>query len=427
MVVGLLAAGGRSGAVDIDATPDTYSAAVTRLRAGDTLRLAGGDYREGLRLHGLAGRADAPIRIVPADERARPVFHAAPGRNTISISNAAHVEIVGLDLRGHGVAVDAVKAEGTSRFADHITLQGLRISGYSTHQQIVGISTKCPAVGWVIRGNVISDVGTGIYLGNSDGSAPFRGGLIEGNIVGRTTGYNLQIKHQNALGGDRPDPGAMVTVIRSNVFDKSGGGSTGSMARPNVLVGAQPESGPGAGDAFVIVGNLFFGNPTEALFQGEGNLSVFNNLFVNRQGSAIVIRPHHGQPRDVELVANTVIARDVGILFGGGHAGHSQRIEGNAVFAQLPIRASIDGANNVVDDLARAGDYVREPEGGPGAIDLSPLARLFEKSKGIAWSAPRYLGGDADLLGRRRDRHVAGALVGPMREVRGEREAAPDR
>ena len=134
-----------------------------------------------------------------------------------------------------------MKAEGHARFAHHITLEDLSIRGYGAGQQIVGISTKCPAWDWVIRNNVIVSAGTGIYLGDSDGSAPFVAGLIEGNLIRDTRGYNLQIKHQGA----RPDvpgmpSGPSVTVIRRNVFSKAQNAAAGELARPNVLVGHFP-------------------------------------------------------------------------------------------------------------------------------------------------------------------------------------------
>ena len=73
-------------------------------------------------------------------------------------------------------------------------------------------------------------------------------------------------------------------VIRRNVFSKSSNSSTGSLARPNLLVGHSPLSGTGVDDRYEIYGNFFFQNPTEALFQGEGNVALYDNLFVNASG-----------------------------------------------------------------------------------------------------------------------------------------------
>jgi len=137
---------------------------------------------------------------------------------------------------------------------------------------------------WIIRGNVISGAGTGIYLGDSDGHKPFIGGLIEYNIITNSIGYNLQIKHQKeqlAVQEEWP-PERKNTIIRHNVFSKAQGGSEDTMARPNVLIGHLPPSGAGANNIYLIYSNLFFDNPNEALFQGEGNIAIYNNIFLNQ-------------------------------------------------------------------------------------------------------------------------------------------------
>jgi hypothetical protein len=116
-----------------------------------------------------------------------------------------HISLRHLQLDGGNVPVDAIKAEGHSRFADFITLENLHIHDHAASQQNVGISTKCPTFGWVVRGNRIERVGTGMYFGDSDGSDPFVAGLIEENRVSDTLGYNLQIKHQKTRPAEFPD------------------------------------------------------------------------------------------------------------------------------------------------------------------------------------------------------------------------------
>src|SRR5438132_1024017 len=99
------------------------------------------------------------------------------------------------------MVVGVAAAEGSSRPVHHITLEKLRIINYDNDQGAIAISTKCPAWGWIIRDNDIIGAGTGLYLGDSDGTAPFIDGLIENNLIVDTIGYNIEIKHQI----ERPD------------------------------------------------------------------------------------------------------------------------------------------------------------------------------------------------------------------------------
>src|SRR5690606_9684365 len=106
----------------------------------------------------------------------------------------------GLKLDGRNLPVDAVKAEHGRALVHHIVLEDLLIVGHGESQNIIGISTKAPAAFWTIRNNLIIGAGNGMYLGDSDGTAPFVAGRIEGNVILDTIGYNLQIKQQ----GPRP-------------------------------------------------------------------------------------------------------------------------------------------------------------------------------------------------------------------------------
>lgn len=269
-----------AGAAIHAATPGDYVAVVASAGPGDTVRLAPGLYSRGLRLHGLMGSPGAPFVIEGPAAGEPAVFIAAPGRNTVSLLDSVHVVVRNLVLDGRGLPVDGVKCEGHARFAHHITLEGLTIRGHGRNQQTVGISSKCPAWNWVIRDNVIEGAGTGIYLGNSDGSDPFVAGLIEGNRIVDSVGYALQIKHQ----APRPQVAGMPTAvsethIRRNVFSKANGGSQGDMARPNVLLGHFPLDGAGVDDQYRVYGNFFHDNPHESLLQAEGNVSIHDNIF----------------------------------------------------------------------------------------------------------------------------------------------------
>ncbi|MDO9221716.1 MAG: right-handed parallel beta-helix repeat-containing protein, partial [Thiobacillus sp.] len=297
-------------AVDYHAGPDDYRAQLRQLQPGDRLLLAPGDYQQGLPLHHLSGRAGQPIVIAASNPAAPPRFIAQPRANTVSLVDARHVSVRDLELDGQNQPVDAVKAEGHSRFADFITLERLYIHDHAASQQNVGISTKCRAFGWVVKDNRIERVGTGLYFGDSDGSDAFVGGFIEGNRISHTLGYSLQIKHQK----HRPEEYAdrHDTVIRYNVFSKQGA-AVGSQARPNVLLGHLPLTGAGSADRYLVYGNLFLHNPGEALLQAEGRVAVYDNLFINGSGDAIHVQPHNDVPRDMAIFSNTVLASGGGI------------------------------------------------------------------------------------------------------------------
>jgi hypothetical protein len=368
----VLAAAEPARAVLLQAGPNDYRDAVRRLRPGDTLQLQPGIYRNGLSIHRLLGTAAAPIAIRGAVRAGRSVFVPASGRNTVSIVDSAYVTVAELDLFGEHAAVDAVKAEGTSRFAHHITIEGLRIVGYNFNQQIVGISTKCPAWDWTIRRNDIRGAGTGMYLGNSDGSAPFVRGVIEANVVVGTRGYSLQVKHQQrwpdqvAVDGIRGD-----TIIRYNTFAKSVGASTGDDARPNVLLGHQPRDGRGSDDRFVVYGNLFVDNPDEALLQAEGNLTLYNNVFVNRRGDALTLREHHDAPRAVDVFRNTIIAQGTGVLLRNPDRRFAQTISSNAIFAARVVPEAI-AHDNFVRPASEVAHYLRSVGNRASPTDLAP-------------------------------------------------------
>jgi hypothetical protein len=396
-----------AGATDYTAGPQHYLLFLRGLQPGDTLLLAPGEYAGGLPVHRLTGTAAAPIRIRAANPAARPRFIARIGRNTVSVIDSMHVEIADLDLDGRGIHVDAVKAEGSARFAHHITLSNLRITGHGANQQNVAISTKCPAAGWVVRGNEIIGAGTGMYFGNSDGSAPFVGGTIEHNLVVDSIGYNLQIKHQNPRPTDAGLPeGRSVTVIRHNVFSKARGASAGELARPNVLVGHAPLSGAGSADRVVLYANLFHANPTEALFQGEGHLALYGNVFVNRDGSAIHVQPHHAAPGEIEIFGNTVLASGHGIRVLGGSNEHRRRIRNNVVFADLAIVGG-EAAGNLTGRPGEAAAQLRQADGALEILDL----RLRRPMAGTAMEPLGLPDADRDYCGTRRPDDMPGAFA----------------
>jgi len=350
--------------------PDSYRAAIAQAKPGSVIELEPGEYNGGLLIDRLSGTADQPIVIEAADPSQPPRFLANPGRNTVSIVNASYVVLRNLVLDGRNVPVDAVKAEGHSKFAHHITIEGLRIIGHGSDQSIVGISTKCPAWGWIIRRNVIVRAGTGMYLGDSDGSAPFFAGLIEYNLVVDPRGYGIQIKHQVARSEDHGEPiGPQTTIIRHNVLSKLDNASEGEMARPNLLVGHFPRSGPGMNDRYAIYGNFLYANHTEALFQGEGNVALYVNLFANPFGDAVHIQPHNDVPKAIWLFNNTIVAAGSGIVLRGEARSYLRSLRANIVFSE---GHALSGAypGNLIGEYRDVDKYLVAPRDLPGRMNL---------------------------------------------------------
>lgn len=381
-------------------SPNSYRTRLKALEPGAHLRLVPGEYKEGLPIHHLHGTAAAPITISGPDSGPRAIFVGRPGHNTVSIVNSSYVTIRDLDLDGRQLAVDGVKCEGHADWAHHITLDGLRVRGHGNDQQTVGVSTKCPAWGWAIRNNVIAGAGTGLYLGDSDGRAPFIAGLIEYNLIVDTLGYNLQIKHQ------QPRPilpgmpeGRSATIIRHNVFSKANGGSKAS-SRPNVLVGHWPLSGPGSDDMYLVYDNFFYQNPHESLFQGEGNIALYNNLFVNHFGDGARIQPHHGTTRTISVFYNTVMTKGSGvtILRGWRDPVSRQLVSGNIIFARSPLRGA-STESNLTGGFDEARKYLARPFAPLGEMNLAPVGVKVRKHAGSSARFAIYPDAGADFDG----------------------------
>ncbi|TVS20640.1 MAG: hypothetical protein EA424_02965 [Planctomycetaceae bacterium] len=394
------------------ADPDNYRQILNRLQPGDTLQLAAGIYRDGLSLHSLQGTPDRPITITGPENGGTALFLGREGRITISLIDVSHITLRHLSLDGEGKRGHGIVAEGRGRFTHDVTLENLEITRFDADQAFNAISTKAPAWNWVIRDNVISHVGTGLYLGDSDGSAPFVAGFIEGNRIEHTTGYNMQIKHQ----APRPDLAGLPTtpretVIRNNVFDKSLGGSDGPMARPNLLLGHWPLEGPGKDDRYLVYGNLFFQNLTERLFQAEGNVIAYNNLFVNLFGEAVSFQAHNDQPRRIWFVNNTALGLGPALRLSGADERFEQIIDGNAIFAERPEESALPG-ENLITSLPRAEEVLTNPFAAvPDALDLSPVGGSLDRAAAGIRLPPDLPATDQDYRGKPRGQAMYGAVA----------------
>jgi len=354
----------------ISANPSNYKTLVNALNPGDTLNLAAGTYPL-LSISGINGTPSAWITI-------QGPVSGPPAVITVSSANPRCCNLVQLDsvsylaIRNLRVdsalneAIDGINARGTTH---DILVENCALVGQGASQGTVGISTKGTAWNWTIRGNTIIGAGTGMYLGNSTGDSPFINGLIEGNLIQDTVGYNTEIKWQApyALPAGL-DPNPHRTIIRNNVWIKSKAqGSFGIDAamidgpRPNLLVGGFPNSGPGSSDLYEIYGNFFFQNADgESLFQGSGKLALHDNIFVGGTFAAIALHDHDLPLRLAYVYNNTIYGNVAGISVTNGGSLADSLVTGNLVFAPTGINAPT-AKDNIVATMANAGNYVNLP------------------------------------------------------------------
>jgi len=361
------------------ANPDNYLEYINQLSPGDTVFLVAGDYYDRLNLDDITGTEEAPIVIMGPPNSNAAVFYGNACCNTISLERCAWLEIRYLTLDGQNIPnIDAVKAEGTTgNWTHHITIEFLTVLNHGGAPLTVGINTKCTSWDWTIRYNTFVNPGLGMYLGNSDGTAPFVNGIIEYNLVINPIRYGIQVKHQNV--GTRNIEGMTLngkTIIRYNTISKAENADFEN-SRPNLLVGNFPATGDGSNDHYEIYGNFLWQNPSEGLFQCTGNVAFYNNILVNNQpdGWGIFCFNHNGfQPRNILMFNNTILCTTEGIDIDNPDPDFYQLVAGNAIFAPTPLDISpVAATHNITDELENANNYVVNPNSGLPGLDLTPL------------------------------------------------------
>lgn len=360
-------------ATTYNGTPLTYVALLKNMVAGDTLNLAAGTYPT-LVVSGISGTSSAWITITGPTSGSPAVIQGALCCNTVEILNSSFVAIKNLRIDSRGIAgVFGVSAKGgTTNLVHDILLEGNVFVGQNGSQQTDGISTKTPTWGWIIRKNTIIGAGTGLYLGNSDGTDPFVAGLIENNLIQNTIGYNAQVKYQITRPTVPGMPtGQSITIIRNNVFIKNDQASPDGN-RPNLLVGGFPSTGAGSTDWYEVYGNFFDHNPRESLFQASGRVTIHDNVFVDGQYTALALQNQDLPLKIAYVYNNTIYTSQAGIRFGTA-ASVDDAVTGNLVFAATPITGTIaHSSNNMQDTVANAVLYVAAPSFTLGSMDFFP-------------------------------------------------------
>ncbi|HEU4724803.1 MAG TPA: hypothetical protein VFU59_05820 [Candidatus Eisenbacteria bacterium] len=360
-----------------------YRSLVSSMVAGDTLVLPSGVYPDRLSLDGKNGTASAWIVIMgPASGPPATITTTSTCCNTVQLGGTSYVALKNITIDSAGLsAIDGLNAKGNP--THHILIENCTFIGQDAGQGTVGISTKSPAWNWTIRGNRIIEAGTGLYLGNSDGTQPFIAGIIEGNLVQNTIGYNMEIKNQLAYGSLAwaaalpPEPHR--TIIRHNVFIKEKNDWDPSKlagVRPNLLVDPFPDTGVGSQDMYEIYGNFFYKNPNESLLQATGRMSVHDNVFVASAGGKVsALFTDHNGPIKLAHVYNNTVYSTAG---GGFHFSVGPRdggyVRGNTIVTAGP---SISGAapaasGNLIGTPTDGSSYFTAPSEVLGQMDFYP-------------------------------------------------------
>jgi hypothetical protein len=373
-------------AVDVMADHTDYVAKLATLKPGDTLHLAADTY-DMLAISSLNGTASQWITITgpTADPPTAVIQASADGCcDVVEIVNSSYVALENLKVDGNHVnSAFGISAKGeTGNLVHDIRIEGCTLVNIDNDgdpadlgQQDDGISTKTPTWGWIIRGNKIIGVGTGMYLGNSTGSDPFVQGLIEDNLVDSPTGYCIEIKQQNPWPSVQGMPtGPTTTIIRNNVFIKKDHAPTTSGPRPNVLVDGFPDTGPGSQNHYEIYGNFFYHDNDDFLLQATGRVHAHDNVFVDDSMYGGINFTDHDSKTVIDAIAynNTFYGVGTGIAFGNAPSGVGFAV-GNAIFGPTPFAGMVATQHdNVTDTVANAGNYVNSPGLVLGMMDFYP-------------------------------------------------------
>ena len=157
----------------------------------------------------------------------------------------------------------------------------------------MGISTKTPTWGWIIRSNQILGAGSGLYLGDSDGTQPFLAGLIEHNLIKDTIGYNMEIKHQISLPSVSPLSGGPPRPSSATTFSSRTTSPAPSAIAPHLLAGEFPSLVQDGG-ACTRLWQYFFHNHSQACSRGPPAF-LFTRWFLSTGRTRIRLGVHRSQ------------------------------------------------------------------------------------------------------------------------------------
>lgn len=399
----------------INAGPNNYTDIVNNLEAGDWMALESGTYTDSIYPDNLQGTKENPIVISGPEDDGEVVLERHGYANTIEFGNSHNLVIRNIRLDGSTNDVGmAIRARHNS-FTSNITLENLYIHDYDYGSRTaIDTSNDAVAFGWTIRNVTIDGASTGMYFGCASGEdGAFIGATIEDNVVKDTSGYNIQIKHQNHRDFDYEIPeGPHETIIRNNIFKRAGH----QRFRPNLLLGHFPEQGTGSEDMYLVYGNTFYENEGgHRNVQTDSTAAFYNNLFINTKGGGIFAFDHNDNPKDIYIYRNTFLTDGTAINVQDVDSDYEQVVKGNAIFSDDPysLDDNVIEENNFEADYNYKDDYLKNPDTSQiEEIDLRPIGDALNKEK-IEYENNLILPDfENDFKGNLREQATFGAYAG---------------
>ncbi len=297
-------------------------AALSGLKAGDHLKLRGGNYRGGLTLTGIKGTIDRPVIIEALDPDSRPVFRG--GSFSCHLVCCSHVTLKGLvarDFPGNGINVDDGGNRGlgsTGVILEDLTITGTSGQGNHDAIKLSGLDEfkviHCLVEGW--GGSGVDMVGC-------------HNGVIENCFF-------KGLPDSDEQSGVQAKGGSSRITIRNNFFQNTGhrgvnvGGSTG-------LPYFRPKDARFEGEEIQVHNNLFSGGMAAVAFVNANRCSVRRNLIVFPEKWVFrVLQESRGErfpPCQKGMFQENVVVYDrrvrIGVNVGSGTDPDSFKLDGN--------------------------------------------------------------------------------------------------
>lgn len=328
----------------------TIGRAVSRVRAGDTVLVRTGVYREAVLIWDKKGAARAPIRIA-AEAGAQPVIDgrgvkAAPG--LVAIGSSEWIRFEGFEVR--------------NSTADGISLRGVK--------QII------------IRRNHVHHSRTGgirAWGGNADLTVD--GNTVHHNVLSNASGKAKQWSQAVGI-----EESIRVRITGNRVFKNSGEGIdlirvTGGLIAQNRV-----------SDNFGV--NIYLDNARSAVVDANFIWSTSDRAFFRHDAPASAImlaneRYRRPNPlRDIAITNNIVVRARTGVFYWDGETGgglHNVRIANNTFYG-LTWAAFIFGSRRGHTETVVENNIVYQRRGG---------AYTARPAKSVVWRTNAWFGGAA--------------------------------